>query len=223
MPAARPLPNAARRGERVIDFCAGAGGKTLALAARMRNQGQVLAFDTDEARLSRLGPRLKRAGVDIVTQMRLKDSHDARLARYQGWADLVLVDAPCSGSGTLRRHPEIAWSLDSTAALGTLPTLQLQILSAASSRVALGGSLVYSTCSPLVSEDESVVRAFLASPAGQGFSVVPVASAPGLSNAGATAARLVAESMSAEGFFVARQLPGSHDAHFCARLVRKGE
>ena len=145
---------AARRGERVIDFCAGAGGKTLALAARMRNQGQVLAFDTDEARLSRLGPRLKRAGVDIVTQMRLKDSTDARLARYQGWADLVLVDAPCSGSGTLRRHPDLKWRLQPQE-VAHYRQLQRQIMAAAARLLRSGGRLVYATCSLLADENEA--------------------------------------------------------------------
>lgn len=155
---------AARRGERVIDFCAGAGGKTLALAARMRNQGQVLAFDTDEARLSRLGPRLKRAGVDIVTQMRLKDSTDARLARYQGWADLVLVDAPCSGSGTLRRHPDLKWRLQPQE-VAYYRQLQRQIMAAAARLLRPGGRLVYATCSLLADENEAQM-AWLAHKAG---------------------------------------------------------
>lgn len=155
---------AARRGERVIDFCAGAGGKTLALAARMRNQGQVLAFDTDDARLSRLGPRLKRAGVDIVTQMRLKDSTDARLARYQGWADLVLVDAPCSGSGTLRRHPDLKWRLQPQE-VAHYRQLQRQIMAAAARLLRPGGRLVYATCSLLADENEAQM-AWLAHRAG---------------------------------------------------------
>lgn len=155
---------AARRGERVIDFCAGAGGKTLALAARMRNQGQVLAFDTDDARLSRLGPRLKRAGVDIVTQMRLKDSTDARLARYQGWADLVLVDAPCSGSGTLRRHPDLKWRLQPQE-VAHYRQLQRQIMAAAARLLRPGGRLVYATCSLLADENEAQM-AWLAQRAG---------------------------------------------------------
>ena len=155
---------AARRGKRVIDFCAGAGGKTLALAARMRNQGQVLAFDTDEARLSRLGPRLKRAGVDIVTQMRLKDSTDARLARYQGWADLVLVDAPCSGSGTLRRHPDLKWRLQPQE-VAHYRQLQRQIMAAAARLLRPGGRLVYATCSLLADENEAQM-AWLAHRAG---------------------------------------------------------
>lgn len=217
-------------GGSLLEVGQGRATKTILLqgaALRGGASADIVSVELETGKLRLARERLARAGLSdhcrslSLDARRLSDDDiPAELRRAFG---CVFVDAPCSGAGTLRRHPEIAWSLDSTAALGTLPTLQLQILSAASSRVALGGSLVYSTCSPLVSEDESVVRAFLASPAGQGFSVVPVASAPGLSNAGATAARLVAESMSAEGFFVARQLPSSHDAHFCARLVRKGE
>ena len=158
---------AARRGERVIDFCAGAGGKTLALAARMRNQGQVLAFDTDEARLSRLGPRLKRAGVDIVTQMRLKDSTDARLARYQGWADLVLVDAPCSGSGTLRRHPDLKWRLQPDD-VDHYQQLQRTIVLAALRLLRPGGRLVYATCSLLADENAQQMQ-WLAERLGAGW------------------------------------------------------
>ena len=130
----------------------------------MRNQGQVLAFDTDEARLSRLGPRLKRACVDIVTQMRLKDSHDARLARYQGWADLVLVDAPCSGSGTLRRHPDLKWRLQPQE-VAHYRQLQRQIMAAAARLLRPGGRLVYATCSLLADENEAQM-AWLALKAG---------------------------------------------------------
>lgn len=144
---------AARRGERVIDFCAGAGGKTLALAARMRNQGQLLAFDTDEARLGRLAPRLRRAGIDIVTAVRLSDSHDPRLARYRQWADLVLLDAPCSGSGTLRRHPDLKWRLQ-PADVVHYQQLQREIIEAALRLLRPGGRLVYATCSLLAEENE---------------------------------------------------------------------
>ncbi|MDO4904644.1 MAG: RsmB/NOP family class I SAM-dependent RNA methyltransferase [Lautropia sp.] len=143
----------ARRGERVVDFCAGAGGKALGLAARMRNQGQMLAFDNDETRLARLEPRLKRAGVSILTRMRLEDSDDARLARYQAWADLVLVDAPCSGSGTFRRHPDLKWRLQPED-VASLCARQREILRAAARLVRPGGRLVYATCSLLAAENE---------------------------------------------------------------------
>ncbi|MDO5056546.1 MAG: RsmB/NOP family class I SAM-dependent RNA methyltransferase [Lautropia sp.] len=147
----------ARRGERVIDFCAGAGGKTLGLAARMRNQGQILAFDTDEARLGRLAPRLRRAGVDIVTTVRLDDSRDARLQRYRQWADLVLLDAPCSGSGTLRRHPDLKWRLQPADVLH-YRQLQREIIAAALKLLRPGGRLVYATCSLLAEENTAQMQ-----------------------------------------------------------------
>ncbi|MDO4637332.1 MAG: RsmB/NOP family class I SAM-dependent RNA methyltransferase [Lautropia sp.] len=148
---------AARRGERVIDFCAGAGGKTLALAARMRNQGQILAFDTEDARLARLGPRLRRAGVDVVTPMRLSGCDDRRLGRYAGWSDLVLLDAPCSGSGTLRRHPDLKWRLQ-PGDVQKSQQLQQQILMSAVHLLRPGGRLVYATCSLLAQENEAQMR-----------------------------------------------------------------
>ena len=158
---------AARRGERVIDFCAGAGGKTLALAARMRNQGQILAFDTEEARLSRLTPRLMRAGVDIVTTLRIDGSDDPRLARYQGWADLVLVDAPCSGSGTLRRHPDLKWRLQPDD-VDHYQQLQRTIVLAALRLLRPGGRLVYATCSLLADENAQQMQ-WLAERLGAGW------------------------------------------------------
>ena len=156
-----------RRGARVIDFCAGAGGKTLALAARMRNQGQILAFDTEEARLSRLTPRLTRAGVDIVTTLRIDGSDDPRLARYQGWADLVLVDAPCSGSGTLRRHPDLKWRLQPDD-VDHYQQLQRTIVLAALRLLRPGGRLVYATCSLLADENAQQMQ-WLAERLGAGW------------------------------------------------------
>lgn len=162
---------AVRRGERVVDFCAGAGGKTLALAARMRNQGQILAFDNDEARLARLAPRLQRAGVSIVSCMRIDGCQDARLSRYRGWADLVLVDAPCSGSGTLRRHPDLKWRLQPEELAG-FQALQREILQAAVRLLRPGGRLVYATCSLLAQENSQQLAWFAqwqaGTPAGQG-------------------------------------------------------
>ncbi len=150
---------APRRGQLVVDFCAGAGGKTLALAARMRNAGRILAFDTSAERLSRLGPRAARAGVDIVTTMRLDGPEDPRLGRYRGRADLVLVDAPCSGTGTLARSPELKWRL-TPARLDALLQLQRRILAAAAPLARSGGSLVYATCSLLDEENRGQARWF---------------------------------------------------------------
>lgn len=154
-----------RRGQLVIDFCAGAGGKTLAMAARMRNSGKVLAFDTGEERLSRLMPRARRADVDIVTTLRLSGSGDPRLARYHRRADVVLVDAPCSGTGTLRRSPDIKWRL-SPARLALHVQEQQEILAAASALVKRGGRLVYATCSLLREENQQQVDWFTAVAAG---------------------------------------------------------
>jgi 16S rRNA (cytosine967-C5)-methyltransferase len=150
---------APRRGQLVIDFCAGAGGKTLALAARMRNSGRILAFDTSAERLSRLGPRASRAGVDIVATMRLDGPDDPRLARYRGRADVVLVDAPCSGTGTLARSPELKWRL-TPARLEALLLLQRRILASAARLARDDGTLVYATCSLLDEENRGQARWF---------------------------------------------------------------
>ena len=149
----------ARRGQLVVDFCAGAGGKTLAIAARMRNVGKVLAFDTGEERLSRLMPRARRAGAGIVTTLRISGLADSRLARYRGRADVVLVDAPCSGTGTLRRSPEIKWRL-SPQSVSMHVREQRAILGAASELVKPGGRLVYATCSLLREENREQVDWF---------------------------------------------------------------
>jgi len=155
----------ARRGQLVIDFCAGAGGKTLALAARMRNAGKILAFDTGEERLSRLLPRAGRAGVDIVSTLRIASLEDPRLARYRGRADVVLVDAPCSGTGTLSRSPDLKWRL-TPARLAAHVAEQQAILAAASALVKPGGALVYATCSLLQEENREQVERFTAASTG---------------------------------------------------------
>jgi len=151
--------SAPRRGQLVVDFCAGAGGKTLALAARMRNAGKVLAFDTGSERLSRLMPRAQRARVAIVEPMRLDGVDDVRLARYRRRADLVLVDAPCSGTGTLRRSPDMKWRL-TPKRLQQHVAEQRAILAAAAGLVKPGGTLVYATCSLLREENEQQAADF---------------------------------------------------------------
>lgn len=168
---------AARRGEKVIDFCAGAGGKTLALAARMRNQGQILAFDNDDNRLVKIEPRLQRAGVSIVNRVRLNGTTDLRLHRYARWADLVLIDAPCSGSGTVRRHPDLKWRLRPEDIAG-YQRLQQEIFRAALALVRPGGRLVYATCSLFAAENrghEAVFQRMAAQP-GQGSARLSLAS-----------------------------------------------
>lgn len=148
-----------RRGQTVIDFCAGAGGKTLALASAMRNHGRILAFDPSDARLERLRQRCVRAGVGIATTYRIGDETDPGLERFRERGDLVLVDAPCSGTGTLRRDPGLKWLLR-PGDIEAHAARQRAILAAAAALVAPGGRLVYATCSLLAEENEAVMSAF---------------------------------------------------------------
>jgi 16S rRNA (cytosine967-C5)-methyltransferase len=149
----------ARRRETVVDYCAGAGGKALQLAAQMANTGAVYALDVAAHRLERIRPRLRRAGVDNVQPIAITGADDPRVGRLRGKADRVLVDAPCSGTGTLRRNPDIKWRpLD----LDALTAGQRAILEAAAALVRPGGRLVYATCSLLREENEDVVETFLA-------------------------------------------------------------
>lgn len=151
----------AKRGETVVDFCAGAGGKTLSLGAMMRNQGRLLALDVSAARLSAMAPRLQRAGLSCVYSMAIQDEHDARLQTWRAKASRVLVDAPCSGLGTLRRSPELKWRLtpDDVQAYAQR---QRAILASAARLVQPGGRLVYATCSLLRQENEEVALDFTA-------------------------------------------------------------
>jgi 16S rRNA (cytosine967-C5)-methyltransferase len=144
----------ARRGQTVVDFCAGAGGKTLALAAAMRSTGQVFACDISAARLQRLRPRLHRAGATNVQPMAIDSEQDRKLERLAGRADAVLVDAPCSGTGTLRRNPDLKWRGDAQM-VARLIAQQRDILAAAARLVKPGGVLVYATCSLLEAENET--------------------------------------------------------------------
>ena len=155
------LALAARPGETVIDLCAGAGGKTLALAAAMDNRGRLIAADTDRGRLSRLVPRAARAGALNVETRLLNPGLEAEvLADLAGQADAVLVDAPCSGTGTWRRNPEVRWRL-SPAELARLAALQLRLLDLAATLVRPGGRLIYVTCSLLDTEGADQAEAFL--------------------------------------------------------------
>jgi 16S rRNA (cytosine967-C5)-methyltransferase len=153
---------AARPGETVIDLCAGAGGKTLALAASMRNEGVLVAADTDRGRLARLAPRAERAGALVGETLLLDPGREAEaLGGWIGKADAVLVDAPCSGCGTWRRNPEARWRLDE-AGLARLVALQRHLLDVAASLVGPGGRLVYVTCSLLDEEGAGQVESFIA-------------------------------------------------------------
>ena len=197
-------------GMTVVDYCAGGGGKTLALAQAMQADGTLVACDVVQKRLDNIRPRLTRAGV--AADLCLIGQNGGGVEDLNGKADLVFVDAPCSGSGTWRRRPEDAWRL-TTDEVEKLHALQVRILSQASQLVKPGGRLVYVTCSMLSGENEASADAFEA--AHPGFSPLPVASA--LSDAGLTAAaaetlaaradghrlRMSPASTNTDGFFVA--------------------
>lgn len=151
----------AKRGEIVVDFCAGAGGKTLAVGAMMANKGRIYAFDVAEKRLANLKPRMVRAGLTNIHPERIGSEHDPRLNRLYGKADRVLVDAPCSGLGTLRRNPDLKYR-QSEQTVAQLVQQQHSILAAAARLVKPGGRLVYATCSILRQENERQAEAFLA-------------------------------------------------------------
>jgi 16S rRNA (cytosine967-C5)-methyltransferase len=150
----------ARPGMRVCDFCAGAGGKTLAIAARMANSGRVVACDTVDRRLDGATKRLARAGVFNVERRLLGSERDPWVKRHRESFDRVLVDAPCTGTGTWRRNPDARWSLTPDD-LEELRAKQARILDSASRLVRIGGRLIYVTCSMLVEENQSQIAAFL--------------------------------------------------------------
>jgi 16S rRNA (cytosine967-C5)-methyltransferase len=183
----------AKPGMRVLDLAAGAGGKTLALAAAMNNAGEITAHDIDEGRLRQIEPRAKRAGVTII------QTHAGPNPPRRPF-DLVLLDAPCSGSGTWRRQPENKWRL-TPARLDELNALQDMLLDQAAARAAGKARIVYATCSVLPRENEDRVAAFLTRhPA---FSVVPADAAGG-------------------EFFRASPLSTGTDGFFTALLQRAG-
>ncbi len=151
----------AKRGEMVVDFCAGAGGKTLALGAAMRSTGRLYAFDTSAHRLDALKPRLARSGLSNVHPAAIAHERDDRVKRLAGKIDRVLVDAPCSGLGTLRRNPDLKWR-QSPQAVEEMALRQASILQGAARMVKSGGRLVYATCSVLPQENEAIAEAFSA-------------------------------------------------------------
>ncbi len=160
----------ARRGEMVCDFCAGAGGKTLAIGAMMANSGRLYAFDVADKRLVKLKPRLARSGLSNVMPQLLSSENDTRVKRLAGKLDRVLVDAPCSGFGTLRRNPDLKFR-QSPESVAELTHKQAAILRSAARLLKPGGRLVYATCSLLPEENEQLVEAFLAE---GGFTLLPV-------------------------------------------------
>ena len=161
----------AKRGEMVVDFCAGAGGKTLALGALMRNTGRLYAFDISEKRLAKLKPRLARSNLSNVHPVLIAHENDSKVKRLAGKIDRVLVDAPCSGLGTLRRNPDVKWR-QTLEGVGELNVKQISILNGAARLVKPGGRLVYATCSLLDEENDAIVAQFLA--AHEEFALVPM-------------------------------------------------
>src|SRR5207302_6314365 len=201
----------ARPGMRVVDFCAGAGGKTLALAAAMRNRGKLVACDTAEWRLERAGKRLRRAGISNVERRALSSERDPWVKHHapkgkEGGFDRVLVDAPCLGIGSWRRNPDGKWRATPTD-LAELVERQRDILASASRLVRPGGRLTYVTCSLLHEENEAQAEAFLA--ASPDFALYPASRAweetiGGRSPGGDDYLRLTPARHGTDGFFVAQ-------------------
>ncbi|WP_404369586.1 RsmB/NOP family class I SAM-dependent RNA methyltransferase [Sphingomonas sp. MMS24-J45] len=190
----------AQRGQRIVDLCAGAGGKTLALAAVMEGQGEVLATDTDRNRLARLAPRAERARAGIIESRLLNPGRELEmLDDWTGSADTVLIDAPCSGTGTWRRNPEARWRL-TPERIERLVETQRKVLEVGAALVRPGGALVYIVCSLLDEEGAGQVAAFLAANPGWRAQALDLpagrAHGPGI--------RLTPAHDATDGFFVAR-------------------
>ena len=208
----------AKRGEMVVDFCAGAGGKTLAIGATMRSTGRLYAFDVSAHRLDALKPRLARSGLSNVHPVAIAHERDERVKRLAGKIDRVLVDAPCSGLGTLRRNPDLKWR-QSAKAVQELVVKQAAILDSAARLLKPGGRLVYATCSILPQENEAIAEAFTAAhpdfvplDAGEVLSQLKVEQAASLCSGGET------------GTAYLRMWPHRHqtDGFFAAVWTRKG-
>ena len=194
----------AKRGQMVVDFCAGAGGKTLALGAMMNNQGRLYAFDVSAKRLERLKPRLKRSGLSNVQTQLIGSEKDPRIQRLAGKIDRVLIDAPCSGLGTLRRNPDMKWRQSETD-ISSMTDKQLRILSAASKLVKKDGLLIYGTCSILRDENESVIENFMAEQRGK-FELVDAAQSlgiEGIDSQNTPYLKLLPNTHGCDGFFAA--------------------
>jgi 16S rRNA (cytosine967-C5)-methyltransferase len=197
----------AKRGEMVVDFCAGAGGKTLAIGASMRNTGRLYAFDTSAHRLDALKPRLARSKLSNVHPAAIAHERDDRVKRLAGKIDRVIVDAPCSGLGTLRRNPDLKWR-QSPQSVAEMTAKQAAILQSASRLLKPGGRLVYATCSLLRDENEQIAQAFGAAngdfsplPASEVLSNLKVDGAAGLCSGDFL--RLWPHRQGTDGFFAA--------------------
>lgn len=208
----------AKRGEMVVDFCAGAGGKTLAIGATMRSTGRLYAFDVSAHRLDALKPRMARSGLSNIHPAAIAHERDERIKRLAGKIDRVLVDAPCSGLGTLRRNPDLKWR-QSAKAVQELVVKQAGILDSAARLLKPGGRLVYATCSILPQENEAIAEAFTAAhpdfvplDAGEVLSQLKVEQAASLCSGGET------------GTAYLRMWPHRHqtDGFFAAVWTRKG-
>ena len=208
----------AKRGEMVVDFCAGAGGKTLAIGATMRSTGRLYAFDVSAHRLDALKPRMARSGLSNIHPAAIAHERDERIKRLAGKIDRVLVDAPCSGLGTLRRNPDLKWR-QSAKAVQELVVKQAAILDSAARLLKPGGRLVYATCSILPQENEAIAEAFtVAHPdfvpldAGEVLGQLKVEQAASLCSGGET------------GTAYLRMWPHRHqtDGFFAAVWTRKG-
>lgn len=194
------LAAGAAPGMRVVDLCAGAGGKTLALASSMAGEGAILATDSDRGRLSRLAPRAARAGVSMVETRLLNPGREHEpLADWTDSADIVLIDAPCSGTGTWRRNPEARWRL-TPARLDRLVATQARLLDVAATLVRPGGAIVHIVCSLLDDEGAEQARAFLARH--PGWAAAPLALPAGTPHG--SGMRLTPLSHATDGFFVAK-------------------
>ena len=198
----------AKRGEMVVDFCAGAGGKTLALGGAMRNTGRLYAFDVSEKRLAKFKPRMARSGLSNVHPVLIAHENDAKVKRLAGKIDRLLVDSPCSGLGTLRRNPDVKWR-QTAEGVAELNVKQISILNAAARLVKPGGRLVYATCSLLAEENEAIVDQFIASQ--QDFALVKMS------------AVLAEQKIPLEMDDYLKLLPNQHqtDGFFAAVLERK--
>ncbi|WFL77231.1 RsmB/NOP family class I SAM-dependent RNA methyltransferase [Altererythrobacter arenosus] len=193
------LAAGASPGETVIDLCAGAGGKTLGLAAQMENRGTLLACDIDRNRLSRLSPRAERAGAGMIEPLLLNPGKEIEgLGLHAGTADLVLVDAPCSGTGTWRRKPEAKWRLTPDR-LKRFAATQDHLLGIAARIVKPGGRICFVTCSLLDEEGKDRIDAFLLH--NPGWTALPAAIPIGRSHGQGT--RLTPSHDGTDGFFVA--------------------
>jgi len=160
----------AKRGEMIVDFCCGAGGKTLLISSMMKNTGRIYAFDINERRLNNLSPRLAKSGLSNISPILINNENDNKVKRLHNKIDRVFIDAPCSGYGTLRRNPDLRFR-QLPAQIVELNQIQKSILESASKLVKIGGVVLYATCSILVSENQKVISDFLATHAN--FELIP--------------------------------------------------